>query len=98
MADSQRPGYGARVLKEGLRHRLAMPVGWLGCVLLIRLVHLLLIGDGAVPFNNARLIVQAKSVVFHGIGEAFFSVPPAPNLLLAVLCRFRSGLQGMRFS
>ena len=97
MADSQRPGYGARVLKEGLRHRLAMPVGWLGCVLLIRLVHLLLIGDGAVPFNNARLIVQAKSVVFHGIGEAFFSVPPAPNLLLAVLVQISKWPAGHAF-
>ncbi|MBB76695.1 MAG: hypothetical protein CMJ75_19485 [Planctomycetaceae bacterium] len=72
-------------------------MGWLGSVLLIRLVHLLLIGDGAVPFNNARLIVQAKAVVFHGIGDAFFSVSPAPNLLLAGLVQISQWPAGRAF-
>ena len=97
MAERQRPGYGARALVDAMGHPLAMPVGWLGCVLLIRLVHLLMIGDGAVPFNNARLIVQAKAVVFHGIGDAFFSIPPAPNLLLASLIQILKWPAGHAF-
>ena len=98
LAERQRPGYGVRALVDAMGHPLAMPVGWLGCVLLIRLVHLLLIGDGAVPFNNARLIVQAKAVVFHGIGDAFFSIPPAPNLLLASLVQILKWPAGHAFS
>ncbi|MEE3371627.1 MAG: hypothetical protein VX346_20005 [Planctomycetota bacterium] len=97
MADSQRPGYETRAFVDGMGHPQAMPVGWLGSVLLIRLVHLLLIGDAAVPFNNARLIVQAKAVVFHGIGDAFFSVSPAPNLLLAGLIQISKWPAGHAF-
>ena len=77
--------HGARTRDHRWRHRLPIPVIWIGSVLLVRLVHLTLIGDAAVPFNNARLIVQAKAVVCHGLENAFFSVPPAANLLLAGL-------------
>ena len=97
MAERRRPGYWARILVGRGTHPSVMPVGWIGCVLLIRLVHLIFIGDGSVPFNNARLIVQAKAVALHGIEDAFFSVPPAPNLLLASLVKISKMPAGHMF-
>ncbi len=57
-------------------------------VLLVRLVHIGLLGDGIiVSGNNVRLAKEAKSLMNFGLGHADISVPPAPVFLLAALAK-----------
>lgn len=68
--------------------RLALPV-FLGLVLLVRLVHLALLGTPLTGMNP-KMAVLAKDWLQFGFGAALVDVPPGPVCLLAAL----SGLVG----
>ncbi len=66
--------------------RLELPV-LLGMVLLVRSVHLSLLGTSLTGMNP-KMAVLAKDWIQYGFGATFIDVPPGPVLLLASVTSF----------